>query len=54
MKAYYLLVAIAASIAAIAISQRQEQHPEAALAQNTGIESDVESDVESDSEAWFI
>jgi hypothetical protein len=54
MKAYYLLVAIAASIAAIAISQWQEQPQEGALAQNSGMESDVESDYEPDSEAWFI
>jgi hypothetical protein len=50
MKPYYLLLAIAASIAAIAISQREDQDQEAAWAQD----SEVESDTESETEAWFI
>ena len=37
MKPYYLLLAIAASIAAIAISQREDQQQEAARAQNAEV-----------------
>lgn len=50
MKPYLLFLAIAASIAAIAIRQREDQGQEAAWAPN----SQVESDTESETEAWFI
>lgn len=54
MKPYYLFLAIAASIAAsiaaVAISQREDQEQEAAWAQNT----EVESGTGSETEAWFI
>lgn len=50
MKPYYLLLAIAASIAAIAISQREDQEQDTVRAQKAKVEPDVESEME----AWFI
>ena len=49
MKRLYLLVAVAASLAAIAISQRQEGEEQKARADKADVE-----EVDSEMEAWFI
>lgn len=49
MKAYYLLIAVAASLAAIAISQRQDSDQESPRPQKADVE-----EVDSEMEAWFI
>ena len=49
MKPYYVLIAVAASIAAIAISQKQ-----AADQDGTGVQKADVEDVDSEMEAWFI
>ncbi|MGH7539416.1 MAG: hypothetical protein ACRELC_00280 [Gemmatimonadota bacterium] len=43
MKAYYLLVAVAASLAAIAISQRQEPDQNRVRAQGAEVETEVDA-----------